>query len=99
MWNQVLHCLSVIASRQPCFSVQSVSLVDLRHINLDSQSGFFGKTDRSLNDPEWFSGQTLAVLPYPVSVDGRDSAWSRRSNVGVHRQRHIEVTVGVRSPG
>src|SRR3981081_3888154 len=41
----------------------------------------------------------LAILPYPMCIDGSYSSGSRSGNMSEHCERDIEVVVGMGSPG
>ena len=61
-----------------------------------------GRSGTAILPPLIWSGSlvsALAVLPDPVGVDRGDLAGRGGADVGEHRERNVEVVVGVRAPG
>ena len=67
-------------------------------VEFDTEAGRSRHGEVAVDDLERLLGDALAVLPDPVGVDGGDVARRRGGDVGEHRQRHVEVVVGVRTP-
>ena len=61
--------------------------------------GRSGTCELAVDDLQRVFGEALAVLPDPMRVDRGDFARRGRGHVGEHRQRDVEVIVGVRAPG
>ncbi|RMW13823.1 hypothetical protein ALP03_00918 [Pseudomonas amygdali pv. tabaci] len=76
-----------------------MSLGQLVHVQLDAQPRLLGHIDLTADNLQRGLGQALAVLPDPVGINRRDVARCRSGNVGEHRQRNIEMVVGMRAPG
>src|SRR5204862_4543382 len=53
----------------------------------------------SISNFERLPREALPVLPDPVGIDGRDFARSCRRHMCDHRERNVEVIIGVRAPG
>src|SRR3984885_14299500 len=69
------------------------------HVDLYAEPGTPRKLGRSIHDRERVPGQTLAVLPDPMSIDSGYVSRSSRRHMSKHGQRDVEVVVGMRSPG
>ena len=58
--------------------------VHLGHVDLYAQARFFGDLHKTLNDLQRVFGQTLAILPNPMSIDCCNFTWSRCSHMSKH---------------
>src|SRR5215475_7199548 len=67
--DQVLHCLGVIACAQGVLLVEPMGRLDLRHVDLHSETGPIGNSNHAARDLQRLLGQALSVLPDPVRVD------------------------------
>jgi hypothetical protein len=47
----------------------------------------------TVGDAERVGGEALALLPYPVGVNGGDAAGRGGGDVGEHRQREAEASI------
>ena len=77
------------------FFIELVVLLDLCHVDFDTQSWSFRDRHLAPDDLERIVRQLFALLPDPMGIDRRDVAWSGRGAVREHRQRNIEVMVGM----
>src|SRR5262249_32283898 len=97
-WDQILHRHGVVAGADSHLFVQRVRLLDLNEIRLNAEPRTFGHPQMSISNFQGVLREALPVVPNPVSVDGSDLARRCRGNMGEHRERNVEVIVGVRSP-
>src|SRR5277367_6683670 len=79
--------------------MQRMSRFEPLQVDLDAETGTVWELDRPIDDLERLPGQTLAVLPDPMSIYSGYVSRSCRRYMGKHGQRDVEVIVGVRSPG
>ena len=95
-----MHRQRVITRPQAVFLVQLMRFHDLVHIQLYAQTRRSRNLYHTAFDFKRLFGQALvALLPDPVGVDGGNVARRGSRHVGEHRQRDVEVVVGVRAPG
>ena len=95
-----MHGLGVVARPEAVVLVKLVGRFERGHVDLDAEAGAVGY--RRSCPPTICSGslrQLLAVLPDPVGVDRGDLARRGRRHMREHRQRDVEMVVGMRAPG
>src|SRR5450830_1520185 len=97
--NQVLHGDGVVPRTESLGLVQRVGGHDLLHVDLDAEARRRWHVDHAADDLERIAREALPVLPDPVRVDGSDVARRGGGNLREHRQRNVEVVVGMRTPG
>ena len=85
--NQKLHRRGVVTRAIAEAFVALVRLLDLRHVDLDTEAGPLGNGDEPAHDPERLFRQTLAVLPDPMGVDCRDASRRGGGAMRKHRER------------
>ena len=97
----IRYCIAIASSRAPqaVLQVQAVGALHFVHVQLHTQTRLLGQVNETILDLERLLGQALTVLPDPVRVDGRDAPRRGSAHMGEHRQRDIEVVVGMRAPG
>ena len=76
-----------------------MGLLHLHHVQLHTQAWLLGHLHVAAFDLQWLLGQALAVLPYPVRVNGGDLARRGCAHMREHGQRDVEVVVGMGAPG
>lgn len=98
--DQILHRHRIVACPQTVFLIQLMGLHDLIHIQLNPQPRRRRHLHHATFDLKRLLSKTLITfLPYPVGVDSSDRARRSGGDVREHRQRDIEVVVGVRTSG
>src|SRR6516225_781590 len=73
--------------------------LDLRHVDLHPETGPIGNGNHAAHNLQRLLRQALSVLPDPVRIDRGDLARRGRGDMREHRQRNVEMVVGMRSPG
>jgi len=74
-----------------------VRFFDLHQIDLDTEPGRCGTCNQTCSTSA-AHGQSLAVLPDPMRVDRVTRPGAAPRHVREHRQRDVEVIVGMRAP-
>ena len=69
-WQERLHANRIIACTSAHAAVKLVSLFDSLDVEIHSQAGAFRRRYSAVLDAQRLTGESLAVLPYPVRVDG-----------------------------
>src|SRR3546814_5090281 len=55
------------------------------HIQLHAPARLFRNLHIAVDNLQWVFRKTLAILPYPVRIDGRYPTWCGRAHVREHR--------------
>src|SRR5262249_50823196 len=97
--DQVLHRLGVVACAQRLVLVEPMRCLDLRHVDLDTETRPVGNGNCATDDLQGLLGQALTVLPDPVGGDSGDLSRRGGGDGREHRKRDVEVIVGVGPPG
>src|SRR3546814_20553678 len=72
---QMLHGCRIVARAQTMLQVQLMGFFYFDNIQLHDHARLFRNLHIAVGNLQWVFRKTLAILPYPVRIDGRYPPW------------------------